>query len=55
MPHAHILIWLKVKIHPEEVDQIISAEIPDPSIHRELFHMVTSHMIRSPCGAFNMT
>ncbi|XP_050549141.1 uncharacterized protein LOC126910538 [Daktulosphaira vitifoliae] len=54
LPHAHILIWLEDKIHPEEIDQIISAEIPDPSIDQELFHIVTSHMIHGPCGVFNM-
>lgn len=28
-PHVHILIWLIDEINPEEIDQIISAEIPD--------------------------
>jgi len=55
LSHAHILIWLEVKIRPEEIDQLISAEIPDPLIDRELFDIVTSHMIHGPCGAFNMT
>ncbi|CAI6374709.1 unnamed protein product [Macrosiphum euphorbiae] len=30
LPHAHILIWLKNKIHPDQYDNIISAELPDP-------------------------
>lgn len=55
MPHAHILIWLQVKIRPEEVDQIISAEIPDRSIDPELYEIVTTNMIHGPCGALNMT
>ncbi|XP_055924554.1 uncharacterized protein LOC129956648 [Argiope bruennichi] len=55
LPHAHILIWLQDKIRSEEIDQIISAEIPDPSIDQELFDIVTKHMIHGPCGAFNMT
>lgn len=54
LPHAHILIWLKDKIRPEEIDQILSAEILDPSIDRELFNIVTSHMIHGPCRTFNM-
>ncbi|GFY19856.1 ATP-dependent DNA helicase [Trichonephila clavipes] len=55
LPHAHILVWLKDRIRPEEIDQIISAEIPDPLIDQELFDIVTKHMIHGPCGAFNMT
>ncbi|KAF8771706.1 hypothetical protein HNY73_019086 [Argiope bruennichi] len=55
LPHAHILIWLQDKIRSEEIDQIISAEIPDPSIDQKLFNIVTKHMIHGPCGAFNMT
>ncbi|CAH2224923.1 jg5073, partial [Pararge aegeria aegeria] len=37
LPHAHILIWLVEKIRPNEVDAVISAEIPnvqvDPGLH----------------------
>ncbi|GFT86759.1 helitron_like_N domain-containing protein [Trichonephila clavipes] len=55
LPHAHILVWLKDRIRPEEIDQIISAEIPDPLIDQELFDIVTKHMVHGPCGAFNMT
>ncbi|XP_025199920.1 uncharacterized protein LOC112597908 [Melanaphis sacchari] len=55
LPHAHNLVWLKDRIRPEEIDQIISAEIPDPLIDQELFDIVTKHMIHGPCGAFNMT
>ncbi|KAF8783473.1 hypothetical protein HNY73_013630 [Argiope bruennichi] len=55
LPHAHILIWLQDKIRSEEIDQIISAEIPNPSIDQKLFDIVTKHMIHGPCGAFNMT
>ncbi|GFW25515.1 helitron_like_N domain-containing protein [Trichonephila clavipes] len=55
LPHAHILVWLKDRIRPEEIDQIISAEIPDPLIDQGLFDIVTKHMIHGPCGAFNMT
>lgn len=49
------MVWLKDRIRPEEIDQIISAEIPDPLIDQELFDIVTKHMIHGPCGAFNMT
>ncbi|XP_044599590.1 uncharacterized protein LOC123275503 [Cotesia glomerata] len=53
LPHAHILVWLIDKIRPEEIDNIISAEIPDPSTDQLLFDIVTANMIHGPCGTFN--
>ncbi|XP_072392261.1 uncharacterized protein [Diabrotica undecimpunctata] len=50
-----LFITFTYRIRPEEIDQIISAEIPDPLIDQELFDIVTKHMIHGPCGAFNMT
>lgn len=29
LPHVHILLWLRETIRPEQIDEIISAEIPD--------------------------
>ncbi|GFU70860.1 helitron_like_N domain-containing protein [Trichonephila clavipes] len=52
-PHAHILVWLINKITPDQIDQIISAEIPDKHIDPNLFDVVTKNMISGPCGAFN--
>lgn len=54
LPHADILIWCVDKIQPNEIDNIISAEIPDQKIDRELFEIITKNMIHGPCGAFNM-
>ncbi|GFU10033.1 helitron_like_N domain-containing protein [Trichonephila clavipes] len=42
LPNAHILIWLVAKVRPEEIDKIISAEIPDPNVDQELFSIVTT-------------
>ena len=55
LPHAHILIWLapNAKIHPDNIDHIISAEIPNPSSAPVLNNLVASHMIHGPCGPFN--
>ncbi|XP_023159393.1 uncharacterized protein LOC101459168 [Ceratitis capitata] len=53
LPHAHILVWFIDKIRPEEIDSIISAEIPDPSTDQLLFDIVTTNMIHGPCGALN--
>lgn len=54
LPYAHILIWLVRKITPDEIDSVISAEIPDQTIDPELFEVVTKNMIHGPCGEINM-
>ena len=53
LPHAHFLIWLCVKIHPNEIDAIVSAELPDPDKDGELFRIIKSHMVHGPCGVHN--
>ncbi|XP_026482743.1 uncharacterized protein LOC113390969, partial [Ctenocephalides felis] len=53
LPHAHILIWLLNKLHSNEVDDIISAEIPDPVTDPHLHDIVTTQMVHGPCGALN--
>lgn len=53
LPHAHILIWLKEKIHSEHIDKIISAEIPNKDEDPLLFQIITASMIHGPCGTFN--
>ncbi|CAB3241390.1 unnamed protein product [Arctia plantaginis] len=54
LPHAHILIWLLNKLHSNEVDDIISAEIPDPVTDPHLHDIVTTQMVHGPCGALNL-
>lgn len=53
LPHAHILIWLKTKITPNQIDQIISAELPNPEEDPILFEIVKKNMIHGPCGVLN--
>ncbi|XP_052740613.1 uncharacterized protein LOC128198563 [Bicyclus anynana] len=54
LPHAHILIWLVNKITPDQIDNVISGEIPDQTVDPELFDVVVKNMIHGPCGELNM-
>ena len=38
---------------PEEIDLVISAEIPDKTNDMTLYKLVLSHMIHGPCGTLN--
>ncbi|KIH48241.1 hypothetical protein ANCDUO_21693, partial [Ancylostoma duodenale] len=53
LPHAHILIWLKEKIRPSQIYDIISAELPNPEQDPGLFEIVAKNMIHGPCGPLN--
>ena len=53
LPHAHILKWLKDKIPPENIDDIISAELSDQTLDPILFEIVSKNMIHGPCGPLN--
>nr|XP_043618055.1 uncharacterized protein LOC122589793 [Erigeron canadensis] len=54
LPHAHILIWLgpETKCNtPEEINDIISAELPLESEDPDLYEAVLEFMLHGPCGA----
>lgn len=53
LPHVHILIWCESKIL-NQIDNIISAELPDPQKDPLLFEIVKKHMIHGPCGSINL-
>ena len=53
LPHAHMLFWLVEKIKSTEIDNVISAEIPDPQGDPLLHAIVTKNMIHGPCGHLN--
>ncbi|CAF4338045.1 unnamed protein product, partial [Rotaria magnacalcarata] len=53
LPHAHILIWLKDKIKSDEIDSVISAELPDRQQDPRLFQIIVKNMIHGPCGSIN--
>lgn len=49
-----MLLFLQQKLRPADIDWIISAEIPDIQVDRELHDIVRKHMIHGPCGELNM-
>ena len=57
LPHAHILLTLKdqdVPRTPKEIDDIVSAEIPDKDINPELHDLVKKFMLHGPCVGYNL-
>jgi len=52
LPHAHCLVILESKdapVSPEDFDEFVSAEIPDPVAEPHLFELVMKHQIHV-CG-----
>ncbi|GKB77664.1 hypothetical protein Tco_0944559, partial [Tanacetum coccineum] len=58
LPQCYILLWLEVEdkiTTPSQVDQYISAKIPDKEEDPELYQIVTDHMMHGPCGPKNLS
>ena len=53
LPHAHILIWLTEKIHSNQIDDLICAELPNPNEDPVLFEIIKTQMVHGPCGVLN--
>ena len=59
LPHIHLLVYLSKEAKdnlndPYVLDQVINAELPDASVFvQELFDIVASSLIHSPCGDHN--
>uniref|UniRef100_UPI0035900D4F uncharacterized protein n=1 Tax=Myxine glutinosa TaxID=7769 RepID=UPI0035900D4F len=56
LPHAHILLMLcqEDKIcTAEDIDRIVSAQVPNSNESPEIHSLVKSHMIHGPCGTLN--
>ncbi|PIC52798.1 hypothetical protein B9Z55_002756 [Caenorhabditis nigoni] len=56
LPHLHLLMILKNQWKPRmasEIDDIVSAELPDPDEDPELFEIVSSVQMHRPCGIHN--
>ena len=57
LPHAHMVLFLADTDKPrvtEDVDQLVSAEIPDPQLQPDFHDTVKRHMIHGPCGELNL-
>src|SRR5271154_6043669 len=53
LPHMHLLIFLdpQDKIYnADDVDTIVSAQLPDPILQPLLYNTVTTCMLHGPCG-----
>ena len=53
LPHVHILLWLERTegpLTPEEIDAIVSAELPDKERDPIGYAAVSSFMMHGPCG-----
>lgn len=53
LPQIHLLLWLKNKITPDQIDNVISAELPNKEDDPLLFNSVARYMIHGPCGVLN--
>ncbi|CAN0880288.1 ATP-dependent DNA helicase PIF1 [Linum grandiflorum] len=56
LPHAHILVWLAkdAKLNtPDQIDKVISAELPNPVLDHVGYAGVTKFMVHGPCGDAN--
>nr|GEZ75382.1 hypothetical protein [Tanacetum cinerariifolium] len=51
-PHAHILLWLEERykcMTPDEINDIISAELPSPAEDPDGYKLVSKYMLHGPC------
>ncbi|XP_010490304.1 PREDICTED: uncharacterized protein LOC104768062 [Camelina sativa] len=56
LPHAHIIVWMDSKCKfptADEIDKLISAEIPDKDRDQELYNIISECMIHGPCDSAN--
>ena len=50
LKHTHILVLLSIQLTVEDIDKIISAQIPDADEKPELYECVLQYMLHGPCG-----
>jgi hypothetical protein len=56
LPHMHLIIFYyhdsKLKTL-EDINSLLSVELPDPNTESELYHLVVKYMVHGPCGILN--
>nr|XP_043639178.1 uncharacterized protein LOC122610249 [Erigeron canadensis] len=56
LPHCHVCIFLKEKLpNPEDIDRLISAELPNQDDDPILYELVSEFMMHGPCGEDNLS
>ncbi len=56
LPHSHTLLFMAEQDKPrtpEQIDRVVSAELPDVSVNPILYDIVTRNLIHGPCGQIN--
>ncbi|KAF8791836.1 hypothetical protein HNY73_003507 [Argiope bruennichi] len=53
LPHARILLWFQENFYAHKVDDLITAELPNPETDPILYNVVKTRMIHGPCGNIN--
>lgn len=55
LPHVHLILWLKKDkpLDADQIDSLISAQLPDSSTDPIGHEAVSRFMIHGPCGALN--
>uniref|UniRef100_A0A7N0TYR9 ATP-dependent DNA helicase n=1 Tax=Kalanchoe fedtschenkoi TaxID=63787 RepID=A0A7N0TYR9_KALFE len=56
LPHAHIVLILNERSKlrtADDIDSVVSAEIPDPVTHPDAYETVSRCLVHGPCGAEN--
>jgi hypothetical protein len=51
--HIHLILWLKNKITPDKIDNVISAELSNKEDDSLLFDSLVRHIIHGPCRVLN--
>ena len=55
LPHVHLLLWLKLSIHDNDIDKFILGEILDRRVDPILNEIIVNNMVYNECGPGNPT